>query len=183
MELEWLGSIPQLWMEQKQQTTHLCLNNAQICETVRSRLMEADVVLVPAVGVTQEAADFASRISFSIRANFLAVSFVREVLVSMIFSRTAFSLVKSMAMLPIWPSSCSEKADVKLGGAAAALAKEGVDAAVILWMVTAELALPNTLPRLPDAHCSYLTVLWALHNHIFHPSKFFLEASLLSHSS
>ena len=42
---------------------------------------------------------------------------------------------------------------MRSGRAASELANKGVEAAVILWMTTAELAHMKTLPRLPDACC------------------------------
>ena len=70
------------------------------------------------VGVPQEAAGFSSISSFSIRANFLAASFMREALFSTKFLRTSFLLVTAVAMLLRWYSNVSEKAAVRLGGAA-----------------------------------------------------------------
>ena len=137
---------------------------------------------VPGVEVLQEAADFSFRNSLSIRTNFSEVSLVREVLVSMRLPRTAFSLATDVAILLRWLSSCSDKAAVRLGGSTDATESKGMEAVLMSWMAAAELVLPKTSQRLPDALCLRSTVFWAPHYNVFHLSQLFLAAGFLSQS-
>ena len=71
--------------------------------------MKGSGLPVLGVGVLQETANFAPISIFLIRVNFLAVSLVREALVSTRIPRTVFLLVTARAMLLRWPSSYLDK--------------------------------------------------------------------------
>ena len=92
----------------------------------------------------------------------------------LLFLSTEWLLVTAAVMFLRYPSSCSEKAAVKLGGAAAAPENDGTEAVVMSWMATAEFTLQNMLPRFPVTRCLRLTVLWAPRDYVFHLSQFFL---------
>ena len=69
-----------------------------------------------------------------------------------------------------------------MGRATSVPENEVTEIAVILWMETAELALPKMSLYLPDVRCLRLTIFWAFCDHVFQPSQLFLVAGLLSQS-